>query len=301
MILVDGECFVLNGWIVYRLVKFKLGGDFMDLGISGMTAFVMGGSKGIGRAISLELASAGCKVAVVARNQDAIEETVEELRASGAVAEGFSIDMSVVDNFDTAVNRVADVLGWPDIAIFNPPTPGLEADTAGGGTFLDGTEAGYEKGFQQLVSCFGRLARLVIPAMKERQWGRIVTIGSCATKQPQRHISSPYAVANTTRLAAVSLSKTISWEVAPFGITVNTIATGPFNTDAAIHFFGDRAEEAGVSLDDYMANLVAQVPVGRIGKVEEIASLAAYLCSQRAAFTTGENILCDGGMSITPV
>lgn len=273
----------------------------MDLGIEGKTAFVLGGSKGIGRAISRELAAAGCKVAVVARNRDAIGETVEELRASGAVAEGFSFDLSEVDNFDIAVKEVAARLDWPDIAIFNPPTPGLEEDSAGGGTFLDGSEAEYEKGFRQLVSCFGRFSRLVIPAMKDRKWGRIVTIGSCATKQPQRHISSPYAVANTTRLAAVSLSKTISWEVAPFGITVNTIATGPFNTDAALEFFGNRAEEAGVSHDEYMANLVSQVPVGRIGKVEEIASLVAYLCSRRAAFTTGENILCDGGMSITPI
>ena len=110
-----------------------------------------------------------------------------------------------------------------------------------------------------------------------------------------------YAVANTTRLAAVSLSKTVSAELAPYGITVNTIATGPIATDTAHAFYSARATEAGLTFEAFMDNLFLHVPVGREGRVEEISSLAAYLCSVRAAFTTGENILCDGGLSITPL
>lgn len=267
----------------------------MDLGIAGKVAFVMGGSQGIGRAVSLELARAGCKIAVVARTQGPIDEVVQQICNAGGTAIAVSADLSVLANVDDAVGRVSEQLGPPDIAIFNPPTPAP-------GAFFDLTEEDFAASYNDLVLCFARLVRRVTPHMRANKWGRIVTIGAACAKQPMRgQLNFAYALGNTNRLAAVSLCKTISAEVAPFGVTVNTIATGAIDTTMARRFFADRARDAGMSVDQFMAAMGSQIPVGRIGTPEEMAALCAFLCSTHAGYTTGELILCDGGISNTPL
>jgi 3-oxoacyl-[acyl-carrier protein] reductase len=268
-----------------------MGGVRLDLGINGKVAFVMGGSRGIGRAISLELARAGCKVAVVARGAEAIDETVQSIVSANGTAVGISADLSDLSAFDRVIEQIEARLGAPDIAIFNPPTPDP-------GAFLELTELDFAASFNNLVLCFSRMVRLVAPSMQKRAWGRIVTIGAACAKQPMRgQLNFSYAMANTMRLAAVSLSKTISFELAPLGITVNTIATGAIRTDMAMSFFAGRAHEAGLSVDAFMDAMTKQIPVGRIGAPEEMARLCAYLCSEHAGYTTGETILCDGGLT----
>ncbi|MET0659636.1 MAG: SDR family oxidoreductase [Steroidobacteraceae bacterium] len=267
----------------------------MDLGIAGKVAFVMGGSQGIGRAVAFELAQAGCKIAVVARTQQPIDEVVQRIRAASGMAIGVRADMSVLANVDAAVARVTQELGAPDIAIFNPPTP-LS------GAFFERTEEDFAASYNDLVLCFARLVRRVTPHMKDRRWGRIVTIGAACAKQPMRgQLNFAYALGNTNRLAAVSLCKTIAAEVAPFGITVNTIATGAIDTDMARGFFANRARDAGLTEAAFMTAMGNQIPVGRVGTPEEMAALCAFLCSARAGYTTGELILCDGGVSNTPL
>ncbi|MET0546315.1 MAG: SDR family oxidoreductase [Caulobacterales bacterium] len=263
----------------------------MNLGIAGRVAFVMGGSRGIGAAIAQELAAAGCKVAIVARTQSSIDEALEQIRANGGLAVGFSADLSVLENWNAVIARVTQELGAPDIAVFNPPTPNH-------GAFFSLTEEDFAQSFNNLVLCFARMVRLVAPHMRDQRWGRILTVGAACTKQPMRgQLNFAYALANTTRISAVSLCKTISAELAPYGVTVNTIATGAIETDMAMDFFSSRAGEAGLTSDQFMDAMVEKIPVGRIGKPEEMAGLAAYLCSARAGYTTGETILCDGGIT----
>lgn len=263
----------------------------MHLGINGRVAFVMGGSRGIGRAISLELAEAGCKVAVVARGAEAVDETVQSIVSANGEAFGICADLSELGAFDLVIEQVGSRFGPPDIAIFNPPTPEP-------GSFLELTESDFASSFNNLVLCFARLVRLVAPSMQERAWGRIVTIGAACAKQPMRgQLNFSYAMANTMRLAAVSLSKTISFELAPSGITVNTIATGAIRTDMAMSFFASRAREAGLSVEAFMGAMIDQIPARRIGATAEMAKLCAYLCSNHAGYTTGETILCDGGLT----
>jgi 3-oxoacyl-[acyl-carrier protein] reductase len=262
----------------------------MNLGLEGKVALVMGGSRGIGRAISRELSQEGCSIAVIARTQTWIDEAVAEIREAGGTAIGISADLSVLANFDRAVAETISRLGPPDIGIFNPITPKH-------GAFLDLAEEDFAAAFHALVLCFMRFVRLTMPHMRERGWGRFVTIGAACVKQPMRgQLNFAYALANTTRLAAVSLCKTISAELAPFGITVNTIATGAIDTAMARDFFATRARDAGLSTAQFMHALTAQVPAGRIGTPEEMASLCSFLCSERAGYTTGETILCDGGL-----
>jgi 3-oxoacyl-[acyl-carrier protein] reductase len=262
----------------------------MDLGIRGKVALVTGGSRGIGRAISRELARNGCAVCVVARKQGAIDEAVELIRSEGGTAIGLSADLSRLESYDEVVARTREAFGDPDIAVFNMETPAP-------GPFEDLTEADFSYAYHIVVLCYMRMVKAVLPAMRRQRWGRIVTVGSGAAKQPIRgSMNFAYALANTTRLAAVGLTKTIAAEVAPDGVTLNTIATGTIDTELSREWFAARAAEQGVDTQEFMGRICRMIPVGRSGRPEEMAGLCAYLCSDIAAYTTGETILCDGGM-----
>jgi 3-oxoacyl-[acyl-carrier protein] reductase len=263
----------------------------MDLGIKGKAAFVMGGSRGIGRAIARRLAQEGCAVAIAARNAQDVAAEVEWQRSRGHEAIGLVADLSDPGNFDLVLDEMRVALRAPDIAIFTPPTPPA-------GSFLGLSEDHFARGFNDLVLCFMRLVRRVYPAMAERRWGRIVTVGSTVIKQPARGaLGFDYALANITRVAAASASKTIAAELAPHGITVNTIATGSIGTDMGHQFFATMAERSGITKSAFMELLERQTPVRRIGTPEEMAGLTAYLCSDLAGFTTGEVVSCDGGFA----
>lgn len=263
----------------------------MDLGIKGRTALVLGGSKGIGRATCRELAAAGVNIAVVARGQQAIDETVAEVQAMGVRAIGISADLFKLDSYETVVNRCTEALGGPDIAIYNmdPPPPG---------TFADVTDEQLAQAYHIVVLCYSRMLRLVLPHMQKQGWGRVVTIGSGSAKQLVRSsLNFGYVLANTTRVAAAALAKTVAAEVAGSGVTINTIGTGLIESGQSSAWIHERALEHGIDDETFAAGMVSHIPMGRKGKPEEMAALCAYLCSARASYTTGETILCDGGMT----
>lgn len=267
----------------------------MDFGISGKVALVTGGSRGIGRQISVELAREGCLVALSARRQDSIDETVAQIESEGGRAIGISADLSVLENYDRVVEQVARTFGAPDIAIFNMETPAP-------GRFDDLTEADFAYAFNIVVLCYLRMVRLVLPHMRERRWGRIVTIGSGAAKQPVRSaMGFDYHLANTTRIAALALSKTIASDVASAGITVNTVGTGLIDTQYARDWFAARAAESGISYEQFLQNFMRFIPAGRQGTVQDMAAVCLFLCSARAAYTTAEIVMCDGGIANSPI
>lgn len=263
----------------------------MDLGLTGRTALVLGGSKGIGRATCRELAGAGVNLAIVARTQMTIDDAVAEMQALGVRAIGIPADLFDIGSYARVVEACTRELGAPDIAIYNldPPPPG---------TFADVDEEQLAEAFRIVVLNYSRLLRLVLPHMREQKWGRIVTIGSGTAKQLVRSsLNFGYVLANATRVAAAALAKTVAAEVAADGVTINTIGTGLIESGQSTGWIRARAQEAGVSDDAFAAGMLAHIPMGRKGKPEEMAALAAYLCSNRASYTTGETILCDGGMS----
>lgn len=263
----------------------------MELGIDGKVAVVTGGSKGIGRSISLRLANEGALVAVVARGEQAIAETVAQIHGAGGKAIGISADLAELASYNHVIDEVCRKLGPPEIAVYNMETP-LP------GSFEEHDEAAFAYAFHIIVLCYMRMVKCVLPHMKQQGWGRIVTIGSGAAKQPVRgNLDFAYALTNTVRVAALGMAKTVAWETAQHGITVNTIATGAIETRAALDWFADRARERGISPEAFVAGVVGQIPVGRLGLPEEMAGLCAYLCSDIAAYTTGEAILCDGGLT----
>jgi 3-oxoacyl-[acyl-carrier protein] reductase len=262
----------------------------MDLGITGKVALVTGGSKGIGRAVSEALGREGCKVVLIARGKQAIDEAVAAIRAAGGQAAGFSADLTQVGNYARAVAFAEAEFGAPpEISLFNiqPPKPG---------SFEELTDEEFVEAYHLMVVCYLNLVRALLPGMKRQGFGRVVTLGSGVSKQPIRTTEMfSYVLANTTRAAAVGLNKTLAGDYGRFDITFNTIAVGSVETDSARAWINARAGEAGISYEEIRRRFFADNPMRRVGQPAEVASLVAYLCSVLSGYTTGENILADGG------
>ena len=194
------------------------GGKPVDLGIRGKIAFVSGGSKGVGRQVAEMLGREGCHVIVVARGQEAINEAVDAIRGEGGSAIGVSADLTDRQGIERAVEAGRQAFGaMPDIVVNNVHGPGA-------GTLMDVTIAAFEQSFRDIALSAVNLAQLVVPHMKEKRWGRIVSIGSSAANRPPPELK--HLLANTVRASVVSLNKSLANELGPFGITVNTIGTG---------------------------------------------------------------------------
>lgn len=257
----------------------------MDFGIRNKVALVAGGSKGIGCAVATMLAAEGCKVAIVARDRGAIDATVGALRAGGAIAFGYSCDLTTEDGIWAALAGITAELGAPDIAISQVTCPIF-------GRFMDIPPADYVRLFDAFTGGLIRLARAVLPEMQRKKWGRIVHIGSVVAKEPERLI--PHMGHNTVQSSAVTLLKGLSDEFAGDGITVNGVGPGFCKTDGMVSVM---SEAMGVEPDQIDAVLAAShnIPAGRASTPEEIAAVIAFLCSAQASYLTGEWIAVDGG------
>jgi 3-oxoacyl-[acyl-carrier protein] reductase len=259
----------------------------MDLGIAGKVVFFTGGSKGMGRDAAHMLAAEGCKVAIVARTKTDIDEAVESIKRAGGTAMGVVADIGNVEDVDRAVAEVRNGFGPPLIVIgqtkFNIP-----------GDFADITDyEHYVDSFRSYTMSQIYLLHAVLPGMKEAGWGRFVHIGSATAKEPEGAIH--HVIANATRPSTTGLLKTVADEVAPYGITVNTVAPGWIGTQNAYDYL---AKQVGLGSDEEISTWMreqAGVPAGRMGRPDEIASMIVYLCSEQAGYLTGKWIEVDGG------
>ncbi|MBT9369845.1 SDR family oxidoreductase [Rhizobium sp. CSW-27] len=248
----------------------------MDLGISGKTALVLGASRGLGAAIAAALAAEGVIVYAAAR-------TVSSIPASENIRP-VAVDLADPASVDALIETVR-AMGGVDILVNNSGGPKA-------GPALGQSRAAWSGAFEMMASALFAITDALLPAMIERQWGRIITIGSSGIEQPIANL----ALSNGVRAAIAGWSKTLAGEVARHGITVNMILPGRIDTDRVRELDTIKAGNTGASVDAVQAASRAEIPAGRYGRPEEFAAAAAFLASAQASYITGSSLRVDGGM-----
>jgi len=256
----------------------------MDLGIKGKVALVMASSRGLGQAMAVSLAREGVKVAVTGRSQEGLNESVAMIEAAGGVALALHWDLADPTVIDALVAKVEKELGPIDILINNtggpPPTLAAGQDPAL-----------WQKSFNEMVLSLIAITDRVLPGMRQRQWGRIITSTTSGAIAPIKNL----AISNTLRAALLAWSKTLAAEVANEGITVNIIMPGRISTARLRQLDEARAKREGTSYEDVVKASIRQIPMGRYGDPREYGDAAAFLASHNASFITGTVMRVDGG------
>jgi 3-oxoacyl-[acyl-carrier protein] reductase len=242
----------------------------MELGIVGKVALVTGASKGLGLGVARTLSQEGATVAISSRSGDRIARAAASLGARGYVH-----DTADVDGVPALIRSVEDELGPIDILITNSGGPPASPDA------LSFTHDQWRAAYELLLLGVIALVEAVIPGMRARKWGRIVSLSSSVVREP-----SPALVLSAAhRAGLLAALKTIARQVGADGVTVNSLLPGVIATD--------RARELGADAPDRLR----QIPAGRLGTVAEFAAAAGFLCSEPAAYITGTTLLVDGGAS----
>jgi len=276
---------ILNNWV--KVAKFALLWSnkwMIDLDFQGKTAVVCGGSSGIGRAIAIELAKAGANVIVMARDEARLEEVAHLLSKKVFQQHSFVVaDFSVPSFLRKTLERKFHGIAV-DILINNSggPAPGLVS-------FADVSE--FEKAFTNHVIGSQLITQHFSESMKERRFGRVINIISTSVKEPIHGVG----VSNTIRGAMAGWSKTISKELAPFGITVNNILPGSTEGDRINALIASRAQLHDSSEEEIRSTMIREIPVGRFGLPEEIANAVLFLASVSSGYINGVNLAIDGG------
>jgi 3-oxoacyl-[acyl-carrier protein] reductase len=257
----------------------------MDLGLRGRGALVGGASAGLGRACAERLAAEGCRLALWSRGGEALEKAADEVRAAHSV-DVFTIAGDAAEPATAALVAAAaqEALGAVDIVVLNAGGP-----PAGEATKTEPDE--WRRAFQLLAITPIELAQLLLPSMRERHWGRVVSIMSSAIRQPIPELS----YSNACRSALAGWLKTIAPEVAADGVTVNGVLPGRLDTARVAWLDEKRAERAGTTAAEIRASFERAIPAGRYGEPDELGAYVAWLCSEPARYQTGTLVQIDGG------
>ena len=256
----------------------------MDLGIRGKVALVCGASKGIAYAAAEEFAREGCQLAICSRDADAIASAAAKLEALGAPVLSIVADLSTTEGLQKVEREVMARYGRVDILIAN--TGGPPTGAAMGHDWAAWTKAG-----ELLLRSVVELTRAFVPGMRERKWGRVISITSKAVKEPVTSL----VLSNAMRAAVTGYLRTLANEVAIDGVTVNTVLPGFTATERLDALAEATVKTTGVTHDAVYAGWIAKTPVGRLGRPDELAATIAFLASDRAGFMTGQAVLVDGG------
>ena len=257
----------------------------MDLGVNGKIALVTAASRGLGRGCAEQLAADQCRVAICSRNGAAAQQAAEEIAAqSGAEVLGFGADVSRAEDVDRLLKDVVQSLGDPQILVTNAggPPPGTFASTA---------LAEYEKAINLNLMSAVNLIHGVVPAMKDKGWGRIIAITSISVKQPIANL----LLSNMARAGLTGFLKTISTELAPYGITVNALLPGTHKTSRIEQLVKDTATRENKSEEKVYREMMDSIPCKTIGDPADFGAAAAFLAGTRARYITGQSLLVDGG------
>lgn len=257
----------------------------MNISLKGKKALVGGSSKGIGEAIAKQLAASGASVTLMARSAGRMQELIMEMDSSqGQQHQFLPVDFT---DFEAYKVKISAFFETNNVDILVNNTQGPE-----GGGALEKKVDDYQNAFDLLFKSVVFTTELALKHMQEQQWGRIINIASISVKEPLNYL----ALSNTIRAAVVTWAKSLAYDVAKDGITVNSTLTGYFDTDRIAQLNSKKAEKLGVSQNEVRSNMEEQVPVKRIGDPKEYGYLVAFLASEQAAFISGTNIPIDGGL-----
>jgi 3-oxoacyl-[acyl-carrier protein] reductase len=257
----------------------------MELGLKGKVALVTASSKGIGLGTAKVLAREEMKVVISSRNRDELMKARDALAAeTGAEVLAIPADMTVREDLEKLVEEAAKKFGGVDVLVYNAGPPKT-------GTFADLTYPDWEEATKLLLLSAVTMTRAAVPYMKGRGWGRLIYVTSFTLRQPVENL----VLSNTVRLAIAGLSKSLSKELGPSGITSNIVIQGYIRTDRAMHLIEQRASSAGTSVDDAYREMAKSIPLGRYGEPEEVGSLVAFIASEKGAYLNGAAFTIDGG------
>lgn len=257
----------------------------MDLGLRDRTAIVTGSSRGIGKAIAYGLAGEGVKTVICARNIETLRETAKEIESSTKTQVlPIQTDLRNRREIESLVERTVESFGGIDILVNNTGGPPSSL-------FLETSEEGWQDAIDQLLMSVVNCCLEVVPHMQREGWGRIVNMTSFAAKQPVERL----ILSNSIRSGILGLTKTLSNELAEYGILVNAVCPGWTLTGRIVELAKSRTEKTRESYEDIIAEWARSIPLKRLARPAEIADLVVFLASEKASYITGTIIQVDGG------
>ena len=255
----------------------------MKIDLTGKKALVGGSSKGIGLGIATELANSGASVCLMARNESRLKQIVDQLPNSSN--HGYLVvDFSKFEDYKIKIEKYVKN-NQVDILIYNPQGPPA-------GNSLSKIIDSYQEAFDLLFKSVVHTTSLVIPGMQKNKWGRIINVTSVSVKEPLNYL----VLSNSIRSAVVAWAKSLSVDLGPHGITVNSILTGYFDTERIKELNKEKSKSLNISETEVLEKMKTLVPASRLGRPEEYGYLISFLSSDNAAYINGASIPIDGGL-----
>jgi len=257
----------------------------MDLGLRDKIALVAASSQGLGRACAHALSAEGAKVTICARDDRTLRAAADEIaNDTGNQVLAIVADLTSARDCRQVVQETVDFFGGLHVLVTNNGGPPA-------GYFLELDDNEWYRAVDLTLMSTIRLIRAAIPHMQEQQWGRIINITSVSVKEPLDDL----ILSNSLRPGVVGMARTLANQLAVHGITVNNVLPGYILTDRVQELAETRAKAQGITPGEVLAGFAEPVPMGRIGKPEELAAVVAFLASTQASYVNGTSILVDGG------
>ena len=255
----------------------------MKIDLTGKKALVGGSSKGIGLGIATELANSGASVCLMARNESRLKQIVDQLPNSSSHSY-LVVDFSKFEDYKIKIEKYVKN-NQVDILINNTQGPPA-------GNSLSKNIDSYQQAFDLLFKSVVHTTSLVIPGMQKNKWGRIINVTSVSVKEPLNYL----VLSNSIRSAVVAWAKSLSVDLGPYGITVNSILTGYFDTERIKELNKEKSKSLNISETEVLEKMKTLVPASRLGRTEEYGYLISFLSSDNAAYINGASIPIDGGL-----
>ena len=263
----------------------------MNLNLNNKNAIVCASSQGLGKAAALDLAEEGVNLAICSRDQDKINKVKEEIHQkinSEIKVIALKVDLDSPDEIQAFYKQVENDLGSVDILVNNNGGPPPS-------TFEQLSDDDWQKAFNStMMSCL-RLSKLVIPNMKKNAWGRIINISSVSVKTPVNGLF----LSNSLRMGVLGWAKALSDELAPHGVTVNTVCPGYTRTERVEAILETQSNSSGLKKEEIEKSIAENIPMKRVGEAEDLAGLITFIASEKADYMTGLAIQVDGGSART--